>query len=317
MNIGERIIFSVESFSEKARRSVLSAIDSRRQDEANKELASRLKRKVEADLDELASDLAASLGRRIVLLDTEYTAEIGSGRGAGKNLLKIKRSIEGPNRRGTIYGFVDVIDGTWNASCGLPFSCSTTISFTDPMDGKRPDDLSIGDFRYGFIIPYFGHGIYIGVRDMRPTIKLWNEDRHTALFMSRIEDQRRARVIIDLFTELSQEALSESIKAVVPVIYEWCDFGRFYGAGFEVASLFGYYNIDPGFSAYIAASQKSDNVVPMYHLVLGAGGIVTDWWNQAISNKKLTDRIYVIMSANAILHKNLVQHLSKRSKEGR
>ena len=313
-----------------------------RQYESNKEWAQKLKAVVQASLSYHLTRFTESQQTGIYILNMPYTAETGSGRGHGQNPITSQQFIpfrenqideiidEGKYGSGKedsivsiqpsgnsniesqkkMYCLIDIIDGTWNASCGLTFSCSTMLAFTRAST-KEPANLTLADFEYGFIIPYHGSGLYIG-KSNHPTMLLSWDGLGLQLHMSPVREVSKARLILDLFTEEEQDSLARSIGVIGPVIYDWCDYGRFYGAGVEITSLFGHREITPGFAAYVAAHQKMDNIVPAYSMILGAGGIVTDWWGEPITTKKLSDRVHVIMSANKDLHENLVQHLSKR-----
>lgn len=279
--------------------------------ETNKEWGAYLKGLVRNIIDVRMKNLSRDIGADVLTVDMPYTAETGSGRGTGQNLL-VTKDPSGKNSTDgeKIYCLIDEIDGTWNANCGLPFSCSTTMSFTKPTRMK-PEELTLAHFYAGFIIPYFGAGMYFNEYFNIPKIAFW-DGQISELHMSPVVSPGQTRVIIDLFTEEKKDSLALSIPVIGPVIYDWCDFGRLYGAGVEVTALFGYKNMTPGFSAYVAANQKTDNIAPMYSLIFGAGGNVTDWWGESVMNKKLLDRVHVVMSANEELHENLIGHLSKR-----
>ena len=302
----------------------------KRHSETNKEWGQKLKAIVQYCLSCHLTRLVNRQQVPIYIVDMPYTAETGSGRGGGQNLITAQEFIPGQENKISetvkigenisdfaqdqtrkIYCLLDIIDGTWNASCGLLFSCSTALAFTAPTK-RTPGNLTLADFEYGFIIPYHGDGIYMGQSNYPTMLYSW-DNLILQLNMSPVKDPAKTRFILDLFTEEHKDSLQKSIDVIGPVIYDWCDYGRFYGAGVEITALFGHYNITPGFSAFVAASEKMDNIVPAYHMILGAGGIISDWWGNPITTKKLSDRVHVIMSANADLHANLVQHLSKRS----
>lgn len=320
----DRLTVTVFEMAKDIRSGVLGLV---RQYETNKEWGQKLKAVVQASLSYHLTRLVDEQKVNLYVLNMPYTAETGSGRGRGENPVTAQRFI--PFRKNEIsedstvtgeqitagkeertYCLVDIVDGTWNASCGLTFSCSTMLAFTD-LSVQKPGTLSLADFRYGFIIPYYGAGVYIGQLHHPTTLLLW-DGLELQLGMSPVKDVGKSRFILDLFTEEESDSLAKSIDVIGPAIYDWCDYGRFYGAGVEIAALFGYRNLVPGFSAYVAAHQKMDNIVPSWSMVLGAGGIVTDWWGDPITTKKLSDRVHVIISANQDLHDNLVRHLSKR-----
>jgi fructose-1,6-bisphosphatase/inositol monophosphatase family enzyme len=288
----------------------------KRGEETNLEWGQLQKSFVRNHVDRTFRDISTAFSIPIVIVDMPYTAETGSGRGEGKNPVIVDR-VFGDAQIGVtenIYCLTDDIDGTWNMSCGFPYSCSTTIALTQPTR-TRPEDLTLAHFSQGFIFPYFREGMfYWDHREQPPRLLTWDEGHVLPLHMSPITTPKQTRLIVDLFTELSDEGHIESLATVQPLLHEWCDFGRFYGAGVEISMLFGYRNMQPGFSAYVAACQKMDNIAPTYGMVLGAGGFVTDWWGNSIMGKKLSDRVHVVMSANEPLHTALVQRLSKREK---
>ena len=303
----------------------------KRHDETNKEWGETLKARVQTALNTHVTKLVEEQSLNLYLLDMPYIAGKGSGRGGGQDVITAQKFIpygENPISEDALvtdariierltvsetekrtYCLIDIIDGTWNASCGLLFSCSTMLAFT-PSLMKQPGDLTLADFHSGFILPYHGPGLYVG-QFQTPTLLLSWDGGSQQLQMSPVTDVSKARVILDLFTEENKDALAQAILSIGPVMYDWCDYGRFYGAGAEIAALFGYRNLVPGFAAYVAASQKMDNIVPTYAVVVGAGGIVTDWWGDPIKTKKLSESVHIIMAANKTLHAHLVQHLSK------
>lgn len=280
-----------------------------RGEEINQEWSTVLHAHAELILQDHLLQLAHAHGIRLGLIDMPYSAVTGSGRGKGRNSVHCEFIGGGKEK---IYCFTDVIDGTWNAISGLLFSCSTMIAFTN-ISQKDPNELTLRDFQSGVVIPYCGRGIYIGEIGQATTLIAWDGEI-SPLRLSQEHDPTRARFILDLFTEEEQSSLEESIKVIGPPLAEWADFGRFYGAGVEVTCMLGVKNQTPSFAAHVSAHQKMDNIVPTYPLVVGAGGIVTDWWGESILDKKLTDRVHVIMAANATFHQNLVTHFSKRSR---
>ena len=302
-----------------------------RQYETNEEWGQKMKDVVQASLSYHLTRFVEKQQTDLYILNMPYTAKTGSGRGLGQNPITAQKFVPFKEnelsedailgnaidiKKGEIadgektYCLIDIVDGTWNAACGLTFSCSTMLGFTDPSV-RQPRDLTLADFKYGFIIPYQGAGLYVGKFNYPTMLFSW-DGLGLQLHMNPVRDVAKARLILDLFTEEKKDSLAQSINVIGPVIYDWCDYGRFYGAGVEIAALFGYRKIMPGFAAYVAAHQKMDNIVPTYSMVLGAGGIVTDWWGDPITTKKLNDRVHVVMSANKDLHTNLVEHLSKR-----
>jgi hypothetical protein len=126
-----------------------------------------------------------------------------------------------------------------------------------------------------------------------------------------MDDVRQTRFFLDLFTAQSYETLAIAIDAVKPLIYDWADIGRFYGAGIELMALLGGPGTTPGFGGYVAANQKADNLIPTTMLLEGAGVLVTTWWGERIDGMRLMDRAYVAIAANKALHEHMVRHLSK------
>lgn len=286
-------------------------INSKREMETNLEWGSFIKGEISEIIQKNLIDFSKENGQNVRLVKMPYTAETGSGRGSGHNLIRVE-DLLGEDDKNNVYCLIDELDGTWNMNCGLGFSTSTTLAFTKAIS-RKPEDLRLIDFHAGFIIPYFGNGIYWNELFHIPHLETWDGEMYD-LHMSPIVTPKQTRVMIDLFTEERLDSLALSLDPIKSVIYNWCDFGRLYGAGVEITSLFGWKNIQPGFSAWVAANQKMDNIVPFYSLIIGAGGIVTDWWGNSIVDKKLTDRVHIVMSANQTLHDNLISHLSSRPK---
>jgi len=241
------------------------------------------------------------------------------GKGAGKNEMSCRVWGRADATR-TISVLADIVDGSWNSACGLPWSSSTMLAFTEiERNQKHADELVLSDFKCGLIVPIVGNisspkemaGFYYGAAGEPPHYRLADSPIEYPLHPSNAEDVRQTRLLLDLFTTQTYESLAISIDAVKPLIYDWADIGRFYGAGIELMSLLGTPGTMPGFGGYVAANQKADNLIPTKMLLEGAGVIVTNWWGEPIDQMKIMDRMYVAIAATNPLHKHLMQHLSK------
>ena len=256
----------------------------------------------------------------INFITVPYHARIvGKDKGIGSNELMVDRWSPQPAPK-TLSILADVVDGSWNAACGVPWSASTMLAFTDIVaDPIAPEDLCLKDFKCGLIIPLIDAGMpseaelgfYYGVEGHPAKFRYWNSSEEDALAPTDMTAVRQTRLFLDLFTTETYESLALSIAAVGPLIYDWADFARFYGAGMELMSLVGRPGITPGFGGYVAANQKTDNLVSTKLILEGAGLIVTNWWNEPIDNINLLDRTYAAIAANTPLHDNLIAHLSK------
>ena len=235
-------------------------------------------------------------------IDMPYNSEI-VGKGLGVNVLEDLESI-GDGLGG--YCLVDVVDGTWAAVSGCPFSGTTTLAVSLSIE-KKKGDLTLADFEYAAVIPHEGDGWYLG-RTYSPTLYIKSDRGRTVLGLSPQKNPKEIRFVLDLFTTQTYSQLEKSIDAVKPIMLEWADFVRLYGAGIEITTMFSRDAMEPSVGAYISANQKMDNVIPLSILVEGAGGIVTDWWGNSIADKKLEDRVFVAMSANETLHENILNH---------
>ena len=262
----------------------------------------------------IAAGLKATLPADVSVrfIETPYnTTRVGKG--AGQNEMHCRVLNDGPR---SITLLADIVDGSWNAACGAPWSASTMLAFTNITDGS-PDveTLALDDFTCGLVVPLVASphdppGFYYGSRGARPLYRS-PDGVEWPLAPTGIDDVRQTRFFLDLFTTQSYDALAASIAAVGPLIYEWADIGRFYGTGIELMSLLGRPGVTPGYGGYVAANQKADNLIPTTMLLEGAGLIVTDWWGGSIHEMKIMDRRYVAIAANRTLHDHLVQHLSK------
>ena len=255
------------------------------------------------------------------LITTPYnTTVIGKGDGVNEMVVDEWDSNRGPTGGPTLTILADVVDGSWNAACSVPWSASTMLAFTDIVPSPVvPDDLCLADFKCGLIIPLIDSGMppdselgfYYGVAGQPPKFRHWNTAREDALSPTDITDVRQTRFFLDLFTTQTYDSLYRATDAVVPLIWEWADIARFYGAGIELMSLLGRPGVTPGFGGYVAANQKADNLIPTKLLLEGAGVIVTTWWGEPIDTIKIMDRTYVAIAANQPLHDHLIRHLSK------
>lgn len=264
----------------------------------------------------LESHLEQDVAIRFV--ETPYNTKT-IGRGAGKNEMSC-RVWERVRATRTITVLADIVDGSWNAACGLPWSASTMVALTEIEDHqKRADDLILSDFKCGLIVPLVGGisrpremaGFYYGVIGERPRYRLADSPIEYPLHPTDIDDVRQTRFFLDLFTAQTYDSLAISIDAVKPLIYDWGDIGRFYGAGIELMSLLGTPGTTPGFGGYVAANQKADNLIPTKMLLEGAGVIVTNWWGEPIDQMRIMDRTYVAIAATRPLHEHMLRHLSK------
>ncbi len=208
----------------------------------------------------------------------------------------------------------DIIDGSWNAACGVPWSASTMVAVTAPEARPTPvEELVLADFKCAVIVPVASEpaGFFYGAPGEPPRFRESGRDLEYRLGATTVDDVRHARVFIDLFTAETYEQLEVSIDAVKPLMFDWSDFARFYGAGIELMSMLGRPGTTPGFGGYVAANQKADNLIPTVMLLEGAGVIVTDWWGEPIDRMRIMDRKYVAIAANQRLHEHLVRHLSR------
>lgn len=264
----------------------------------------------------LESHLAPDIAIRFV--ETPYNTKT-LGRGAGRNEMSC-HAWERVHATRTITVLADIIDGSWNAASGLPWSASTMLALTEIEEHqKRADDLILTDFKCGLIVPLVGSisspremaGFYYGAAGEPPRYRLAECPIEYPLHPTDMADVRQTRFFLDLFTEQNYDSLAISIDAVKPLIYDWADIGRFYGAGIELMSLLGTPGTTPGFGGYVAANQKADNLIPTKILLEGAGIIVTNWWGEPIDQMKIMDRMYVAIAANKPLHEHMLRHLSK------
>jgi fructose-1,6-bisphosphatase/inositol monophosphatase family enzyme len=263
--------------------------------------------------------LESQIGPDIALrmIELPYSTQAIGAKGLGKNELCCRLWKDG---RRTLTVLVDVLDGTWNATAGLPWSSSTMLALTDIQEQPAPpQDLLLSDFKCALISPLAGGlaapaeppGFYYGVVGEPPRFRLAASTVESMLSPTVVDDCRQTRFFLDLFTTESYESHAISIDAVKPLLYEWADFGRFYGTGMEMMALLGIPGTTPGFGGYVAANQKADNLIPTKMLLEGAGMIVTNWWAEPIDSMRITDRAYVAIAANQPLHQNLVRHLSR------
>jgi len=278
----------------------------------NQRWKDELKQRTRAGIRE-ALDAKVKAGTGIQLIETPYNTSV-AGRGLGRNELVCHRWREGEGRQLVL--LADILDGSWNAACGVPWSASTMIALTVVEPGTRPEDLTLADFRCALVVPLAAGaagepGFYYGAAGEVPRYRVAGTGEECALHPTDIEEAGKTRVFLDLFTEESYDTLAISIDAVKPIMYHWGDIARFYGAGIELMALLATPGTTPGFGGYVAANQKSDNLIPTTMLLQGAGMIVTDWWGEPIDRMRIMERKYVAIAANRALHQSLVQHLAK------
>lgn len=251
-------------------------------------------------------DLLIGNGVSVDLVDTPYNASV-VGKGIGINEMKVESFNCDSSAR--IICLMDIVDGTWNACAGIPFSTSTMLAFTDTSRIIAPQEAIIDDFIVGLIIPIMGDGFYLGIRGYPSKFICWG-GQEEELHLTKNTDPLQVRCFIDLFTTQTYSSLEKSIQAVIPIIRKWADFGRFYGAGVELMSLLGRNNIEPAFGGYVAANQKVDNIVSTSIILEGAGVKVSDWQGRPLGHHKLLDRVYVVFGANISLYQDLIEVLS-------
>ena len=182
------------------------------------------------------------------------------------------------------------------------------MAFTDPLEFTR-EVYSINDFTVGLIAPHHLEGQYYAIKGIRPRFIHYSTKTDESLNITKQTEPKKIRFFMDLFTAQSPEVHASAVDAVVPVMKEWIDFGRYYGSGVEFMSLFGRSNTEPAYGAYIGAQQKVDNILAPSLLLSQAGAIVSDWNGNSIEDSKLKDRVNIVIAANSILHENLILHL--------
>lgn len=277
----------------------------------------------ERSLRGIRGGLEAALAPEVAIrfIETPYNTKV-AGRGLGRNEMHCHQWERArPQRTLTVLG--DIVDGSWNAACGLAWSASTMIAMSGFEETPTPADaLVLADFRCALIVPIVAGvaspaepaSFYYGAMGEPPRLRVAESGRELALHPTDAVDVQATRCFLDLFTAETYETLAVSIDAVKPVMRDWGDIGRFYGAGIELMSLLGVPGTTPGFGGYVAANQKADNLIPTRMLLEGAGAIVTDWWGEPIDRMRIMDRKYVAIAANARLHAHLVQHLSQTAR---
>ena len=279
--------------------------NARWKDELKRRCLGGIRSGLEAALD---ADVAVSF------IETPYNTK-SPGRGLGKNEMTCQLWRRGAATR-TVTVLADIVDGSWNAACGLPWSASTMLALSDVP--KTPETLTLADFSCAAIVPMVGAvatprepaGFYYGAKGQPPRYRLADGSAEWPLHATAVEDVGHTRLFLDLFTAERYEELAVSITAVARLMHDWGDIGRFYGAGMELMALLARPGTTPGFGGYVAASQKADNLIPTKMLLEGAGVIVSDWWGGAIDTMKIMDRRYVAIAANPALHRHLLGHLS-------
>lgn len=269
----------------------------RQYSENNKAWADRLKKICSKAILEAMDDSNITFN----LIDMPYSSEV-IGKGLGTNILE---QMTVP-QEGSPYCLVDVVDGTWGAVSGSPFSGTTTLAVSFAAK-KKKEELTLADFQYSAILPHEMDEWFFGEVE-RQTLTMDKFESRWASGLTNQTNPRQIRFILDLFTTQTHSQLERSIDAVRPIMLEWADFVRLYGAGVEATTMFHRHGIKPSVGAHISANQKMDNVIPLSILIEGAGGIVTDWWNNSLADKKLEDRAFVVMSANKALHDNIMNH---------
>lgn len=224
----------------------------------------------------------------------------------GDGLDEIEQRIIGKGQNKVVCVY-DTVDSTWNAKAGINYTVSTIIAFSDVLE-EIPEKLTIGDFHVGIVSPWIGEGIYLGVRDSKSYFKSYNGIVES-LKLTKETNPEKMRVMIDLFAAISKENKNRAVDIVNPIIKEWLDFGRLYGTGVELMSFLGRSNAESPYGGYIAVDQKSDNLIAPLIILKCAGAIFTDWDGNKIENRRLDERINVVMAANSQIYNSLLNHL--------
>jgi fructose-1,6-bisphosphatase/inositol monophosphatase family enzyme len=225
-------------------------------------------------------------------------------RGDGFDKIEQKVIGKGQKQVACVY---DTVDSTWNAKAGINYTVSTIMAFSDALE-EIPEKLTIGDFYVGVVAPWVGDGIYLGVRGSKSYFKSY-DGMIESLRLTKETSPEKIRVMIDLFPATSKQRHDKAVDIVSPIIKEWLDFGRLYGSGVELMSFLGRYNAEPPYGGYVAIDQKSDNLIAPSIILECAGAIFTDWDGNQIKNRRLEERINVVMAANSQIHNSLLNHL--------
>jgi len=283
----------------------LYGLEKHRGDMTNEEWGNEIETVSDSVTKAALGEFTEGFGYEVTLLTMPYSAN-STRIGDGKDSTKTMKIGNGPRK---VACFYDTIDGTWNAKAGIPYTVSSLCAFTGEIDGKVPEKFSFEDFSIGVVAPHQFPGLYYGERGVAPFFKRYNDGKEEPLKMTEETDPGKTRCIIDIFTTQTKEAHDRALKAVVPVMRKWRDYGRLYGTGVELMSLLGRNNTTPGFGGYVTAQQKTDNLVAGLIILEQAGAIISDWDGKSLDARKLDERVEVAIGANKELHDVLISDL--------
>ncbi len=283
----------------------------KRMEENNQEWITKLETLSEETTRGLLEDFAARHDYEIKLVTMPYIPKSTErGKGDKDNIVSLKRIGGGKRKVACLY---DTIDGTWNEKAGQRFTVSSMLAFTNETLEELPELFYIKDFNLGVIAPHHGEGLYYAIRDRNPTFKEYTNRKDNVLeeplILTKETNPKKVRCMIDLFTVQDEKMHDNAVDAIIPIIKEWGDFGRYYGSGVELMAMLGRSNTESAYGGYVGAHQKLDNLIAPQIILEAAGAKISDWNGNDISNRRLDERINVAMAANETLHEALLKHL--------
>lgn len=209
----------------------------------------------------------------------------------------------GEKRRYTRF---DPLDGTDNALAGVDIA-GFAMSITEETR-KEPHELRLGDFVNGFIgnLPNRKRIFYKTVENDASFGT--DFDGEYILHTSGARDTKDGVICFDAFSPKSTENYNPEALAELYLILtkEFRDLFRPRSAVFEVMSMLAPPNHEPYVIAYVAPSQKTENVAASIPVIKGAGGIVAYFDGSSASNHPIDERLDIVIAANeAVLERVL------------
>ena len=213
---------------------------------------------------------------------------------------------EGTRRRYTRF---DPLDGTDNALSGIPIS-GFSMAITEETD-KKPEDLVLGDFVNGFVGDMGRKRLFYKTTDNRPVGTDFNTEYQ--LRTSGIRNTRDGLICFDAFSPKSADKYDPQQLGELYTFLtrEFRDLYRPRSAVFEAMSMLTPPSYESYVVAYVAPKNKTENVVGSIPVVSSAGGIVSDFNGNPLTNHSIHERVDIVMAANRFVHEEVLKILER------
>jgi len=228
-----------------------------------------------------------------------------------------------------IYCYFDAVDGTVSVAGlgGAQYQANTGnwgigFAFTEPTS-KKLENLVVGDFNISVILAG-NPRTYESSPDVAITSEGKTQDsKNRRLFTSSQQKLSQSFVFYDAFQAFDRNSAPKGAEKLAVELYKHL-INRNEGGAFDIkrdygslsaltANMLGWgYGVESQGSAFIVLNENLPNMIPSVPIILGAGGIATDFEGNPLAERKLTaGRCNVIYAANEEIYKQVMALVQK------